>query len=79
MLDHNQAAEGFRYLDHTTWYIDDLNVFNQCSNLLKALVVGVHRMVKCGRRSAELLWKPRYTDITMTTLVPSPLDELGPY
>lgn len=78
MLDFCQPAEGFCYLDQTRWFMRDLKFFNQHSNFLKVFVVTFHRTLKCFRRSAELFQKPRYTDQTMTTLLPSPLHELGP-
>lgn len=78
MLNFAQPAEGFRYLDYTRWFAVDLKSFNRHSNILKAMVVSLHRTVKCVRRSTEVSRKPAYTDQTMMTLVPSPLDELGP-
>lgn len=78
MLNFAQPAEGFRYLDSMRWFAVDLRFFNRQSNVLKTVVVGLHRTIKCERRSNEVSRKPAYTDQTMMTLVPSPLDELGP-
>lgn len=81
MLPYSRPAKGFDYLHMLRFYLggyigdSDLSIPGSKSSAASLTVW--FRVMKCAIHYRTD--KPRYTDETETTLVPSPLDRLGPW
>lgn len=81
MLPFNRPAKGFGYLHSMRFsigsYIGDSDLSIPGSKSSAAPLTVLFRAARCGLHYRRE--KPRYTDETETTLVPSSLDRLGPW
>lgn len=83
MLDGDWPVRGFEYLHMLRLYLSryigysDLSIPGSKGSVTPLTLC--YRSFKCGVHGTAAREKPRYTDETETTLVPSPLDRLGPW